>query len=185
MRTIAGTEQAKEAILYICYLGTSDPLVDTQVVASSGGWRRLGTGDSMTFEPGPRDRAREAGLEAQLAAQGIAWERLPYHKRPSLPATIYDVLRGVLKGLKFIRRHRIDVVHATLHAVAPEALAGRPARDAFRRETFALPREAAREKAREMFRRFPKAAYMTAIESLRVLPGDRIEFTVRRLPTAD
>ena len=58
-------------------------------------------------------------------------------------------------------------------------------RDPFRRETFALPREAAREKAREMFRRFPKAAYMTEIESWRVLPGDRIEFTVRRLPSAD
>jgi len=67
-----------------------------------------------------------------------------------------------------------------------KALAGRPSgRDAFRRETFALPREAAREKAREMFRRFPKAAYMTEIESWRVLPGDCIEFTVRRLPSAD
>jgi hypothetical protein len=59
------------------------------------------------------------------------------------------------------------------------------ARDSFRRETFALPREAAREKAREMFRRFPKAAYMTEIESWRELPGDEIEFTMRRLPTAD
>jgi hypothetical protein len=39
-------------------------------------------------------------------------------------------------------------------------------RDAFRRETFALPRE----KAREMFRRFPQAAYMTEIESWRELP---------------
>ena len=58
-------------------------------------------------------------------------------------------------------------------------------RDSYRRETFALPREAAREKAREMFRRFPKAAYMTEIESWRVLPGDCIEFTVRRLPSAD
>ena len=57
--------------------------------------------------------------------------------------------------------------------------------DAFRRETFSLPREAAREKARELFRRFPKTAYMTEIESWRVLPGDRIEFTVRRLPSAD
>ena len=62
-----------------------------------------------------------------------------------------------------------------------KGLAARPLRDAFRRETFALPREA----AREMFRRFPKAAYMTKIESWRVLPGDRIEFTMRRLPTAD
>ena len=69
---------------------------------------------------------------------------------------------------------------------AAAALAQRKgARDAFRRETFELPREAAREKAREFFKRFPKAAYMTEIESWRVLPGDRIEFTMRRLPTAD
>jgi hypothetical protein len=59
------------------------------------------------------------------------------------------------------------------------------ARDAFRRETFALPREAARAKAREMFQRYPKAAYMTVIESWRELPGDEIEFTMRRLPSAD
>jgi hypothetical protein len=75
---------------------------------------------------------------------------------------------------------------ADLARRAASALAGRKhPRDAFRRETFALPREAAREKARELFRRFPKAAYMTEIESWRVLPGDRIEFTVRRLPSAD
>jgi len=74
----------------------------------------------------------------------------------------------------------------------PADLASRAAHDlrrkrleGFRRETFALPREAAREKARELFRRFPKAAYMTEIESWRELPGDRIEFTMRRLPTAD
>jgi hypothetical protein len=36
-----------------------------------------------------------------------------------------------------------------------------------------------------MFTRFPKAAYMTEIESWRVLPDDRIEFTMRRLPSAD
>jgi hypothetical protein len=57
--------------------------------------------------------------------------------------------------------------------------------DPYRRETFSLPREAAREKAREMFRRFPKAAYMTAIESWRELPDGAIEFTMRRLPSAD
>ncbi len=57
--------------------------------------------------------------------------------------------------------------------------------DPYRRETFSLPREAAREKAREMFRRYPKAAYMTAIESWRELPDGGIEFTMRRLPSAD
>ena len=52
-------------------------------------------------------------------------------------------------------------------------------------ECVARPREQAREKAREIFRRFPKAAYLTEIESWRELPGDRIEFTMRRLPSAD
>ena len=57
--------------------------------------------------------------------------------------------------------------------------------DGFRRETFALPRTDAREKARDLLKRFPKAAYMTEIESWRELPGDVIEFTIRRLPSAD
>jgi hypothetical protein len=73
---------------------------------------------------------------------------------------------------------------ADIAARAAEALRKSKA-DAFRRETFALPREQAREKAREVFRRYPKPAYMTEIESWRELPDGRIEFTMRRLPTAD
>jgi hypothetical protein len=57
--------------------------------------------------------------------------------------------------------------------------------DSFRRETFSLPRAAACEKAREMFRRYPRVAYMTEIQSWRELPGGAIEFTMRRLPSAD
>jgi hypothetical protein len=77
-------------------------------------------------------------------------------------------------------------IPADLAASAAQALRKRPARnDAFRRETFALPREQARAKAREMFDRFPKPAYMTEIESWRELPDGRIEFTMRRLPSAD
>ncbi len=57
--------------------------------------------------------------------------------------------------------------------------------DPYRRETFLLPRDAARAKAREFFDRYPAAAYMTAIESWRELPDGGIEFTMRRLPTAD
>lgn len=56
---------------------------------------------------------------------------------------------------------------------------------AWERETFTLPREQAREKAREAFSRFPKAAYMTEIEWWRELDDGRIEFTIRRLPSAD
>jgi hypothetical protein len=71
------------------------------------------------------------------------------------------------------------------HRMARRGASRPQRRDAFERATFALPREAARAKAREWFDRFPKAAYMTEIESWRELPGDRIEFTMRRLPSAD
>ncbi len=66
-----------------------------------------------------------------------------------------------------------------------ERSARRRASDGYRRDTFELPREQARAKAREMFARYPKAAYMTEIESWRELPDGAIEFTMRRLPTAD
>jgi hypothetical protein len=56
---------------------------------------------------------------------------------------------------------------------------------AFRRQTFRLPREKAREIAREWFERYPKAAYLTRVESWRVTEDGLIEFTMRRLPTAD
>lgn len=55
----------------------------------------------------------------------------------------------------------------------------------WRRETFTLPREEARSTARDWFARYPKAAYMTEVESWRELSDGRIEFTMRRLPTAD
>jgi hypothetical protein len=55
----------------------------------------------------------------------------------------------------------------------------------WRRESFTLERGEARAKAREWFERFPKAAYMTEIEFWRELDDGRIEFTIRRLPSAD
>ena len=57
--------------------------------------------------------------------------------------------------------------------------------DGYLRETFTLPREQARIRARDFLSRFPKAGYMSAVESWRELPGGDIEFTMRRLTSAD
>jgi hypothetical protein len=50
---------------------------------------------------------------------------------------------------------------------------------------FTLPIEAARLKARQILDQFPQAGYVTVVENWRQLPDGRIEFTMRRLPTAD
>lgn len=55
----------------------------------------------------------------------------------------------------------------------------------FVRTTYCLSREEARVTARQWFDAFPKAAYWTEVESWRLLDGDQIEFTMRRLSSAD
>ena len=74
----------------------------------------------------------------------------------------------------------------------PQELADRMARrraerrdDGFVRETFTQPREDARRTARAFFDRYPSAAYMSEVEFWRELPGGDIEFTMRRLRSAD
>jgi hypothetical protein len=60
-----------------------------------------------------------------------------------------------------------------------------PKSDGWMRETYVLPREDARAKARELLVKFPRAAYMTEVEFWQELDDGRIEFTMRRLPSAD
>ena len=57
--------------------------------------------------------------------------------------------------------------------------------DGYLRETFTLPRDKARARARDFLDRYPKAAYMSSVESWRELPDGDIEFTMRRLASAD
>jgi hypothetical protein len=84
-----------------------------------------------------------------------------------------------------VERKNPGEIAARAAAKLARASAERRASDDFRRESFTLPRAEAREKAREWFSRFPKAAYMTEIESWRELDDGSIEFTMRRLPSAD
>jgi hypothetical protein len=75
-------------------------------------------------------------------------------------------------------------------ASSPRELANRMATrrkggDGYLRETFRLPRDKARATARDFLTRYPKAGYMSAVESWRELEGGDIEFTMRRLSSAD
>jgi glycosyltransferase involved in cell wall biosynthesis len=108
--------------LYICYLSLDDPLVRTQVVAYLEGLVERGhTVHLLTFDH-RLEPARRRSLEADLQRKGIAWHSLRYHKRPSLPATAYDVLVGAAAATRLMRRHRLDAVHARNHVPVACAL---------------------------------------------------------------
>jgi hypothetical protein len=59
------------------------------------------------------------------------------------------------------------------------------AEDGYVRQTFTQSREEARRTARAFLDRWPAAAYMSAVESWRELPDGDIEFTMKRLRSAD
>lgn len=66
--------------------------------------------------------------------------------------------------------------------VRPRDLAGRISEQ---RETYTLPLEAARVKARQIIDQYPRDGYTPVVENWRQLPDGQIEFTMRRLPEAD
>jgi glycosyltransferase involved in cell wall biosynthesis len=112
--------------LYLCYLSLDDPLVHTQVVAYLAGLAASGHEiHLLTFETARLTRARRDHWRAAMAEHGIAWHGLRYHKRPSLPATVYDALAGGLLAARLVRRHRLDALHARSHVPAAMALIAR------------------------------------------------------------
>lgn len=68
---------------------------------------------------------------------------------------------------------------------AKSALRKQGQSDGFLRESFTLPRDAARAKARAWLTDYPAAAYMSAVDTWRELPDGQIQFTMRRLASAD
>jgi len=79
----------------------------------------------LTFEPHLRSAWTKQELAAhqeRLAAESIRWFYLPYHKRPSALATLYDIVIGARFAARLIRREGIEVLHARSHIPMAMAL---------------------------------------------------------------
>jgi glycosyltransferase involved in cell wall biosynthesis len=112
--------------LYICYLSLDDPLVQTQVVAYLEGLVRRGhVIHLLTFDAAMDDHRREL-LARKMESKGLVWHSRRYHKRPSLPATVFDVLAGAISAMRLVRRHRLEAIHARNHVPAACALLAKP-----------------------------------------------------------
>jgi glycosyltransferase involved in cell wall biosynthesis len=110
--------------LYLCYQSVTEPLTQTQVIAYLEGLARAGYPPVLlTFEPRPLADDEVRTLTDGLAARGIIWRWLHYHKRPTVPATAWDTVAGIAYGTELIRRYRIRLVHARAHVPGLMALA--------------------------------------------------------------
>jgi glycosyltransferase involved in cell wall biosynthesis len=104
--------------LYLCYFGLREPLVQTQVLPYLRELVRGGVSMSLlTFEPEGNGAWTEEWRE-RLQREGIDWHTLRYHKRPTLPATLFDILAGAWCAARIARRRGIGLLHARSHVGA-------------------------------------------------------------------
>ena len=114
-------------VLFISYNGMLDPLGQTQVLPYLRALARLGVRFTLlSFERDGAFTAEGAELrdssQQKLIDEGIDWHWLRYHKTPSLPATVYDVMAGVRYASRLVKRKGIEMVHARSHIPATIAM---------------------------------------------------------------
>ena len=107
--------------LYISYDGLLEPLGQSQILPYVRGLADAGIAFwVLSFEKSSdlRDAEGVNRLKQKLAEHRIRWVPFRYHKLPSVPATAWDMFRGVLVALWLSVYHRIGVVHARSYVPA-------------------------------------------------------------------
>lgn len=117
------------AVLYVSYDGVLEPLGESQVVSYLE--RLAGDYDItlLSFEKpaDAADAARMSAMSARLAAKGVSWVPLRYHKWPPVLSTVFDTLAGIARARKVVRAKGVTIVHARGYMPSLIALGSRGA----------------------------------------------------------
>jgi glycosyltransferase involved in cell wall biosynthesis len=100
--------------LFISYNGALEPLIQSQGIPYLKGLSEKGVKCFLlTFEKNDKKYARDKiqKLKDELKEHDIKWYRLRYHKKPSLPATLFDVFMGILAGAWIVFFKKVDIIH--------------------------------------------------------------------------
>src|SRR3954447_20432423 len=102
-----GESCVSPGVLYISYDGMLEPLGQSQVLAyldQLAPGRRI---HLISFEKAADwgDRAQLDAARRRIAEAGIEWHPLRYHKRPTAPATAFDIAAGTVLALALTVRH--------------------------------------------------------------------------------
>ena len=107
------------SILYVTYDGLLEPLGASQVLPYVRRLRGLGFSIAILSFEKTADLGRVEALHdvrEELGALGVPWVSRPYHKRPSLPATGWDVLSGRRVVRAWARAHQRAGTRGLVHA---------------------------------------------------------------------
>ena len=109
------SSETRPRVIYIVYWGAAEPLGQSLVLPAVKKLAQLGANLTLvTFEK-PADLASNdqmAGIRSDLRDYGISWIPLHYHKRPKVPATVFDVIHGMARCVVSGLSQKPDVIHA-------------------------------------------------------------------------
>ncbi len=101
-------------VLYVSYDGTLDPLGASQIVPYLERLGRRGVALTLVSYEKPErwaDKKVRHSLQQRLELLGITWRPLTYHRRPRVPATLWDLLRGAAAIRREMKLLAPQVVH--------------------------------------------------------------------------
>ena len=98
-----GENGSRRRVLYISYDGVLEPLGESQVVAYLERLTDAAAITLMSFEKRAdlAESSRVTAMSARLDRAGITWIRRPYHKRPPIASTAFDIASGCLAARRW------------------------------------------------------------------------------------
>ena len=102
-------------ILYITYMGMTEPLLHSQGLSYLRGLCRKGYFiPILSFEKKDAWHSGEAmsRFKDQFHAEGIQWVPVRYHKHPYVFSTLFDMVVGGLIGFVLSKKKKIHMIHA-------------------------------------------------------------------------
>jgi glycosyltransferase involved in cell wall biosynthesis len=106
-------------VVYVSYDGAGEPLGRSQVVAYLV---RLARSCDVTLVSFEKDRDSRPETASLLREAGISWAPLPYHRRPPVLSTLWDVLVGARAVRRACRETGAEIVHVRSYVPALIAL---------------------------------------------------------------
>lgn len=103
--------------LYISYNAMTEPIVQSQVLPYLEGLSKQGVHfQLLTFEKEKMSADEKEGVTSALRKrfedECFCWHVLSYHKTPSVPATIFDIVVGFFCACAIALRQKVDVIHS-------------------------------------------------------------------------
>ena len=100
------------ATLYLTYDGLTDPLGQSQILPYLLGLEAKGISFYIiSFEKSENFEKHKTTIHGIIKKKNIIWHPLPYHKRPPVVATLWDISNLRRHAKKLVREKNIPVVH--------------------------------------------------------------------------